>query len=86
MNDHSTPRKLSLPVVPVSFLALVIIGALLYGWLRPPGEGVAPRPEGTVGVASWTRTMNFPYAEYDEGEVSDFIGTHSCRFDPEGFC
>ena len=50
MNDHSTPRKLSLPVVPVSFLALVIIGALLYGWLRPPGEGVAPRPEGTVGV------------------------------------
>jgi hypothetical protein len=43
-------------------------------------------PEGTVGVASWTRTMNFPFAEYDEGEVSDFIGTHSCRFDPEGFC
>jgi hypothetical protein len=43
-------------------------------------------PEGTIGLASWTRTLNFPYAEYDEDAVSDFISTHSCRFDPEGFC
>lgn len=43
-------------------------------------------PEGTIGLASWTRVMTFPYAEYDENAVEDFIGTHSCRFDPEGFC
>jgi hypothetical protein len=43
-------------------------------------------PEGTIGLASWTRTMNFPYGEYNEDEVADFIGTHACRFDPEGFC
>ena len=50
MNDNSTPRKLSLPVVPVSFLALVVICALLYAWLWPPGDGRAPRPDGTVGA------------------------------------
>jgi hypothetical protein len=43
-------------------------------------------PEGTIGLASWTRTMVFPYAEYVEDAVADFVGTHSCRFDPEGFC
>jgi hypothetical protein len=43
-------------------------------------------PEGTIGLASWTRTMVFPYAEYSEDAVRDFISTHSCRFDPEGFC
>ena len=41
---------------------------------------------GTIGVASWTRVMNFPYADYDKGKVEDFIGTHSCRFDPENIC
>jgi len=43
-------------------------------------------PVGEIGVASWTRVLRFPYAEYDEGAVSNFISTHSCRFDPEGFC
>lgn len=43
-------------------------------------------PEGTIALASWTRTMSFAYQEYNEDEVADFIGTHSCRFDPEGFC
>jgi hypothetical protein len=42
-------------------------------------------PEGEIGVASWTRVMNFPYTEYDRGAVTDFIRTHSYRFDPEGF-
>jgi hypothetical protein len=43
-------------------------------------------PEGTIAAASWTRVMSVPFAEYDRGEFEDFIGTHSCRFDPEGFC
>lgn len=45
-------------------------------------------PEGTIGVASWTRYMTFPYTEFEdmEGTVGNFIGTHSCRFDPERFC
>jgi hypothetical protein len=43
-------------------------------------------PPGTFGVSSWTRVMNFAYGEYDEDALEDFIGTHACRFDPEGFC
>lgn len=43
-------------------------------------------PIGTIGVSSWTRALTFPYAEYDKNAVEDFIGTHACRFDPEGFC
>lgn len=43
-------------------------------------------PIGTFAAASWTRVMTFPFSEYDENAVEDFIGTHSCRFDPEGFC
>jgi hypothetical protein len=43
-------------------------------------------PVGTIGLAAWTRVMNMPYQDYDEDAISDFIGTHSCRFDPENFC
>jgi hypothetical protein len=43
-------------------------------------------PEGEIGLSSWTRAMNFRYQDYDENEVERFISTHSCRFDPEGFC
>ena len=43
-------------------------------------------PVGTIGLAGWTRVMNFAYADYDEAAVTDFISTYSCRFDPEGFC
>jgi len=43
-------------------------------------------PEGQIGLSAWTRVMRFNYEDYDEGAVEDFIGTHSCRFDPEGFC
>jgi hypothetical protein len=43
-------------------------------------------PEGTIAVASWTRVLSVPYADYDKAAFTDFISTHSCRFDPEGFC
>lgn len=43
-------------------------------------------PVGTIAVASWTRVLSVPYTEYDENAFTDFISTHSCRFDPEGFC
>ncbi len=43
-------------------------------------------PVGTIAVASWTRLLSVPYTEYDENAFTDFISTHSCRFDPEGFC
>jgi hypothetical protein len=43
-------------------------------------------PAGTIGLASWTRVMSLEYQDYDEGAVVDFIATHWCRYDPEGFC
>ena len=43
-------------------------------------------PVGTIGMSSWTRVLNMSVEDYDEDVVEDFIGTHSCRFDPEGFC
>lgn len=46
----------------------------------------ADLPEGEIGASSWTRVLNFKYQDYDKGALEDFIGTHSCRFDPEGFC
>lgn len=42
--------------------------------------------EGTIGIASWTRVLNFRYQDYDEGEVKRFFDRNACRFDPEGFC
>jgi hypothetical protein len=50
---------------------------------------MAPSPDlapNTIGLASWTRVDVFPSAEYTDERVQDFIDTHSCRFDPEGFC
>jgi hypothetical protein len=43
-------------------------------------------PADTIGLAAWTRVDAFPSAEYTDDRVQDFIDTHSCRFDPEGFC
>lgn len=42
--------------------------------------------EGTIGMAAWTRVYKFKYDEFDESKVRDFIDTHSCRVDWEGFC
>jgi hypothetical protein len=42
--------------------------------------------EGEIALASWTRVMRFDYQDYDRAEAERFIGTHSCRFDPEGLC
>jgi hypothetical protein len=48
----------------------------------------ADLPIGTIGLSSWTRVRNLPATDYDakKGEIADFISTHSCRYDPEGFC
>jgi len=43
-------------------------------------------PPDTIGLASWTRVDTFAASEYDAVRISAFIKTHSCRFDPEGFC
>ncbi len=43
-------------------------------------------PVGEMGLSAWTRVMNFRYQDYDEEGVMEFIATHSCRYDPEGFC
>ena len=43
-------------------------------------------PVGTIGASSWTRVLNLKYEDYTKEALRDFIGTHSCRFDPEGFC
>ena len=43
-------------------------------------------PLGEIGIASWTRVLNVKASEIDMDEVRRFISTHSCRYDPEGFC
>ncbi len=43
-------------------------------------------PVGEIGLAAWTRVLNVTYQEFDKDEAERFIGEHSCRFDPEGFC
>lgn len=43
-------------------------------------------PMDTIGLASWTRVDSIPASEYTEQRARVFIETHSCRFDPEGFC
>jgi|CXWL01.1.fsa_nt_gi hypothetical protein len=43
-------------------------------------------PVGEIGLAAWTRVLNLRYQDYNEDAAVDFISTHSCRFDPEGFC
>lgn len=43
-------------------------------------------PLDTIGLAAWTRVDSIPASEYTEQRAREFIETHSCRFDPEGFC
>jgi hypothetical protein len=43
-------------------------------------------PLGSIGMSSWTRVDTFAYGGFTEDRVEQFIATHSCRFDPEGFC
>jgi hypothetical protein len=43
-------------------------------------------PLGQIGISSWTRADRFDYQDFERDRVIDFIDTHSCRFDPEGFC
>jgi len=51
MNPQNTSGKFSLPVVPLSFLALIVVCALLFWWLRPDdGRGERSDPRGPVGI------------------------------------
>jgi hypothetical protein len=43
-------------------------------------------PSDAIGLASWTRYERFLAPDYSDERASRFIETHSCRFDPEGFC
>jgi Protein of unknown function (DUF3105) len=45
-------------------------------------------PEGTIGMSAWTRVLDFPASDWDQNKslAEKFLGTNSCRFDPEGFC
>jgi hypothetical protein len=43
-------------------------------------------PPDAIGMSSWTRVDVFQYRKMTEERIVDFIDTHSCRFDPEGFC
>lgn len=48
---QDAPRKFSLPVVPASFLVLIIVSALLFWWLREPGSGgEQPASSGHAGI------------------------------------
>lgn len=52
MNTRNTSGRFSLPVVPFSFLALVIVCALLFWWLRPgfSSSEQQPDPRDPVGI------------------------------------
>ena len=45
-------------------------------------------PEGTFGLSSWTRVLDFSYTDWDQQKelAEKFLHTNSCRFDPENFC
>jgi len=43
-------------------------------------------PEGTVAVASWTRVLRVPFADFDRGDFEEFFSVHNCRIDWENFC
>jgi hypothetical protein len=43
-------------------------------------------PLDAIGLSSWTRVDVFQYRKMTEDRIVSFIDTHSCRFDPEGFC
>ena len=50
---------------------------------------VTPFPEmeeETVAITGWSRIDKFPVSEYGTERLEDFLDTHECRFDPEGFC
>ena len=50
MSAETPRRKFSLPAVPVSFLALVVLCAALYGWFRKSSPAQPP-PNGPIGIA-----------------------------------
>lgn len=43
-------------------------------------------PEGTMGISSWTRVLDQKYQDFNKADFERFIGTNSCRFDPEHLC
>lgn len=49
MSTEQGPKKFSLPAVPITFLALVMLCAGLY-WVLRPGTFKQPLPSGPVGV------------------------------------
>jgi hypothetical protein len=51
MNTQDPPKKFSLPVVPVSFIAFIIVCGVLYWWLWPrAGAARPPAPNAAIGV------------------------------------
>ena len=50
MNTQNTTKKPSLPVVPASFIGLVILCALLYWWFHHGPPPPPPPPNGPIGV------------------------------------
>src|SRR5258705_2891627 len=51
MNTQDTPKKFSLPAVPISFIAFIIVCGVLYWWLWPEGTGgKQPGPNAAVGI------------------------------------
>ena len=50
---------------------------------------VTPFPEmaeETVAITAWSRRLIMSVDDYDRDNLQDFLDTHECRFDPEGFC
>jgi hypothetical protein len=39
----------------------------------------------TIALTSWTRLDKFSAAQLDRARITDFIGKHQRRYNPEGF-
>src|SRR6185295_6453903 len=51
MDTQDPPKKFSLPVVPVSFIAFIVVCGVLYWWLWSEGKGGRPwGPNAAVGI------------------------------------
>ena len=42
--------------------------------------------EETIAITAWWRRLIMSVDDYDRDKLKDFLNTHECRFDPEGFC
>ena len=88
MNAQDSTKRFSLPIVPFSFLSLVLVCSGLYWWFAMPGDDVVPPPRGWFGApppelipfrteGGTLHTDGFLKTESFEKHTGSWIGTTS---------